>query len=154
VNKELDCGCLVWMVMRNWVCLLYMLLVLASAVFLTSVTLGTQIWDFPFHRLIWLAGSRWRHLNPPPHGPPIHTMIYSLYILWHDAWKPEQWSQSKCLLPANGWMNTFPSATRIGIHCYTMVLVTIIYCTQCNFNCWKLISMATNCWKHSSRGMW
>jgi hypothetical protein len=27
-----------------------------------------QIWDFPFHRLLRLAGSRWRYSTPPPHG--------------------------------------------------------------------------------------
>jgi hypothetical protein len=58
---------------RGRVCLLYMLLVLASAVFLGSEALGTsdhillsQIWDFPFRRLLRLAGSRWRYSTPPP----------------------------------------------------------------------------------------
>jgi hypothetical protein len=27
-----------------------------------------QIWDFPFRRLLRLAGSRWRYSTPPPHG--------------------------------------------------------------------------------------
>jgi hypothetical protein len=60
---------------RGWVCLLYMLLALASAVFLRSEFLGTrdhvlpcQIWDFPFCHLLWLEGSRWRCSIPPPHG--------------------------------------------------------------------------------------
>jgi hypothetical protein len=60
---------------RGRVCLLYMLLALASAVFLGSESLGTrdhillsQIWDFPFRRLLRLAGSRWRYSTPPPHG--------------------------------------------------------------------------------------
>jgi hypothetical protein len=54
---------------------LYMLLALASAVFLGSESLGTrdhillsQIWGFPFRRLLRLAGSRWRYSTPPPHG--------------------------------------------------------------------------------------
>jgi hypothetical protein len=54
---------------------LYMLLSLASAVFLGSESLGTrdhillsQIWDFPFRRFLRLAGSRWRYSTPPPHG--------------------------------------------------------------------------------------
>jgi hypothetical protein len=57
---------------RGRVCLLYMLLTLASVVFLGSESLGTydhillpQIWDFPFRRLLRLAGSRWRYSNPP-----------------------------------------------------------------------------------------
>jgi hypothetical protein len=28
----------------------------------------SQIWDFPFRRLLRLAGSRWRYSAPPPHG--------------------------------------------------------------------------------------
>jgi hypothetical protein len=49
---------------RGRVCLLYMLLTLVSAVFLGSESHGTrnhillsQIWDFPFRRLLRLAGS-------------------------------------------------------------------------------------------------
>jgi hypothetical protein len=47
----------------------------ARAVFLGSESLGTrdhillsQTWDFPFRRLLRLAGSRWRYSTPPPHG--------------------------------------------------------------------------------------
>jgi hypothetical protein len=60
---------------RGWVCLLYMLLALVSAVFLGSESLGTHhhillslILDFPFRRLLRLAGSRWKYSTPPPHG--------------------------------------------------------------------------------------
>jgi hypothetical protein len=28
----------------------------------------SQYWDFPFRRLLRLAGSRWRYSTPPPHG--------------------------------------------------------------------------------------
>jgi hypothetical protein len=30
--------------------------------------LESQNWDFPFRRLLRLAGSRWRYSTPPPHG--------------------------------------------------------------------------------------
>jgi hypothetical protein len=57
---------------RGEVCLLYMLLILVSAVFLGSESLGTrdhivlsQIWDFSFRRLLRLAGSRWRYSTWP-----------------------------------------------------------------------------------------
>jgi hypothetical protein len=60
---------------RGRVCRLQLLLALASAVFLGSESLGTrghillsQIRDFPFRRLLRLAGSRWRYSTPPPHG--------------------------------------------------------------------------------------
>jgi hypothetical protein len=67
---------------RGRVCLLYMLLALASTVFLASESLGTrdyillsQIWDFPFCRLLRLERSRWRYSTPPPHG-----FLFSLYL--------------------------------------------------------------------------
>jgi hypothetical protein len=54
---------------------LYMLLFLASVVLLGSEFLGardhillSELWDFPFCRLLRFAGSRWRCSNPPPHG--------------------------------------------------------------------------------------
>jgi hypothetical protein len=60
---------------RGRVCLLNMLLVLASAVFLRSESFGTrdhillsQIWDFHFRCLLRLAGSRWRY-STPQNGP-------------------------------------------------------------------------------------
>jgi hypothetical protein len=60
---------------RGRVCRLLLLLALTSAVFLESESLGTrdhiflsQIWDFPFRRLLRLAGSRWKYSTPPPHG--------------------------------------------------------------------------------------
>jgi hypothetical protein len=58
---------------RGRVCLLYMMLVVTSVVLLGSESLGTryylllsQIWDFPFRRLLRLTGSRWSYANPPP----------------------------------------------------------------------------------------
>jgi hypothetical protein len=60
----------------------FMLLVLASAVILGSESLGTrdhilltQIWDFPFRRLLRLAGSRWRYSTPPPHWPRLKVKV-------------------------------------------------------------------------------
>jgi hypothetical protein len=62
--------------LTRWrVCLLYMLLDLASAVLLGSESLCSRdhillshIWYFPFRRLLRLVGSRWRYSTPPPHG--------------------------------------------------------------------------------------
>jgi hypothetical protein len=64
----------------------YMLLTLASAVFLGSESLGTrdhillsQIWDFPFRRLLWLTGGGIR--------PRLHMdesrLIYNRYSLYN-----------------------------------------------------------------------
>jgi hypothetical protein len=70
-----SCFCGAPYLTRGRVCILYMLLALASAVFLGSESLGTrdhtllpQIWDFPFRRLLRLARSRWKYSTPPPHG--------------------------------------------------------------------------------------
>jgi hypothetical protein len=70
-----SCVCGAPSLTRRRVWLLYMLLVLASAVFLGSESLGTRdrillpkIWDFPFRRLLRLAGSRWNYSSPLPHG--------------------------------------------------------------------------------------
>jgi hypothetical protein len=75
---------------RGRVCLLYMLLALASAVFLESESLGTrdhillyQISDFPFRRLLRLAGSRCRYSTPPSHGS--HSLGMNYVILWPGA---------------------------------------------------------------------
>jgi hypothetical protein len=64
-----------------------MLLVLASAVFLGSESLGSrdnnllsQFRDFPFRRLLRLAGSQWRYSTPPPHG----SRSIERYILGAD----------------------------------------------------------------------
>jgi hypothetical protein len=60
---------------RGRVCHLQLLLALASEVILESEPLGThdhillsQVRDFPFRRLLRLAGSRWGYSTPPPHG--------------------------------------------------------------------------------------
>jgi hypothetical protein len=69
------CWCEVLSLTRERVCRLQLLLVLPSAVVLASESRGTrnhillsQIWDFPFRRLLRLAGLRRRYSTPPPHG--------------------------------------------------------------------------------------
>jgi hypothetical protein len=70
-----SCSCGAPSLTRGQVCPLNILLALASVVFLGSESLGTcdhillsHIWDFPFRRLLRLAGSQWRYSIPPPHG--------------------------------------------------------------------------------------
>jgi hypothetical protein len=67
---------------RGRVCRLQLLLALASAVILGYESRGTrdhillsQIRDFPFHRLLRLAGSQWRYSTPPPHGIALPNFI-------------------------------------------------------------------------------
>jgi hypothetical protein len=39
------------------------------------------VWDFPFRRLLRLAGSRWRYSTPPPHPTNFKIRHYLIYIL-------------------------------------------------------------------------
>jgi hypothetical protein len=73
---------------RGRVCRLQLQLALASAVIFGSESRRTrghillsQIRDFPFRRLLRLAGSRWRYSTPPPRGFRSlmwETMFYTL----------------------------------------------------------------------------
>jgi hypothetical protein len=77
------CWCGALSLTRGRICSLQLLLALLSAVILGSGSRGTrvhillsQIRDFPFRRLLRLAGLRWRHLTPPPRG--IHLYVNCL----------------------------------------------------------------------------
>jgi hypothetical protein len=70
-----------------------MLLALASVVFLRSESLVTrdhillsQIWNFPFRRLLRLAGSRWRHSTPLPYGCTTDLILFCTYIISRRAY--------------------------------------------------------------------
>jgi hypothetical protein len=72
------CWCGAPSLTRGRVCRLQLLLALASAVIFGSEShktrdhiLLSQIRDFPFRRLLRLAGLRWRYSTPPPHGYPL-----------------------------------------------------------------------------------
>jgi hypothetical protein len=87
---------IVWQLQLCWfgtpsltrrVCRLQLLLAFASAVifgFESRRTRGhvllSQIRDFPFRRLLWLAGSRWRYSTPPPHGSSTPFRSSQAYI--------------------------------------------------------------------------
>jgi hypothetical protein len=73
-----SCFCVAPSLTRGRVCLLYMLLVLASAVFLRSEYLCLRF-QTSFCRLLRLAGSRWRYSTPPPHGLTTARLVSSLY---------------------------------------------------------------------------
>jgi hypothetical protein len=69
---------------RGRFCHLRFLLAFASAVIFGSEfrrtrghILLSQIRDFPFRRLIRLAGSRWRYSTPPPHG---FSLVYFSFL--------------------------------------------------------------------------
>jgi hypothetical protein len=83
-----SCFCGAPSLTRGRVCLLYMLLVLASAGFLGSESLETrghillsQTWDFPFRRLLRLAGLRRRYSTPPPLGIGLKWILFSCYTI-------------------------------------------------------------------------
>jgi hypothetical protein len=84
VRHLLVCWCGALSLARGRVCRLQMLLALASAGTFGSDSHGTrdhnllsQILDFPFRRLLRLAGLRWRYSNPPPHGSDLNSRINS-----------------------------------------------------------------------------
>jgi hypothetical protein len=87
------CFCRASSLSRGRICLLYTLLALASAVLLVSEALWfrdhillSQIWDFPFRRLLRLAGSRWRYSTPPPHGLIILDLTkFSLHSKYNSS---------------------------------------------------------------------
>jgi hypothetical protein len=67
------CSCGALSLTRGRVCRLQLLLALASAIIFGSPgtrdhILLSQFRDFPFRRLLRLAGLRWRYSTPPPHG--------------------------------------------------------------------------------------
>jgi hypothetical protein len=67
---------------RGWVCNLQLLLAFANEFILGSESRGTrdifysQIRDFPFCRLLRLAGLRWKYSTRPPHGK-VQTWFWS-----------------------------------------------------------------------------
>jgi hypothetical protein len=96
------CWCGALSLTRGRVCRLQLLLALTSAVIVGSEPLGTrdrillsQILDFPFRRLLLLAGSRWRYSTPPPHGFSELTAHSSRYIA--AAWTIQK-SQFCCCI--------------------------------------------------------
>jgi hypothetical protein len=101
VRQLLVCWCGALSLTREWVCRLQLLLVLASAVILESEyrwtrdhILLSQIRDFPFRRLLRLAGLRWRYSTPPP------NWLCSLLITSQHG--PHQNNSSLLRLDSNG----------------------------------------------------
>jgi hypothetical protein len=113
VRRLRVCWCVALSLTRGWVCPLQLLLALASAVIFASESRGTrehillsQIRDFPFRRLLWLAGSRWRYSTPPPHGVPLPRSGFR--IMWLRDAPPEKnvfqscTQGNVCLSPSDG----------------------------------------------------
>jgi hypothetical protein len=119
-----SCFCGAPSLTRGRVCLLYMLLALASAVFLGSESLGTrdhillsQIRDFPFRRLLRLAGSRWRYST----GIWIKILFLTTRIL---GWAHVPLVRQKLNgMPNNRFLNTdilFRSYVKIFLHTHLL----------------------------------
>jgi hypothetical protein len=71
------CWCGALSLTRGQVYRLDLLLVLASAVVLGSESRGTR--DFPFCRVLQLAGLRWRYSIPPPHGKKRNMWVSKVF---------------------------------------------------------------------------
>jgi hypothetical protein len=50
----------------------------------------SQIWDYPFRRLLQLAGLRWRYSTPPPHGRLNFWLCSLLITSQHGPWRNTQ----------------------------------------------------------------
>jgi hypothetical protein len=87
--KQLQAWCGALSLTRGRVCRLQPPLALASAVIFGSEShiFLLQIWDFPFRRLLRLAGLRWRYSTRPPHGSNKKSEATPLKWLWYDTWK-------------------------------------------------------------------
>jgi hypothetical protein len=91
------CWCGALSLARGRVCRLQLLLALANAVIFCSESRGTgdhillsQIRDFPFRRLLRLAGLRRRYSTPPPHGSLGRRLIICVFT--HYVWSVVYWS--------------------------------------------------------------
>jgi hypothetical protein len=149
-----SCGAL--SLTRGRVCRLQILLAFASAVILGSESRGTrdpnvlsQIRDFPFRRLLRLAGSRWRYSTPPPHGSEQNPKLVPLIIPWHGPCRKHRFQQflyccamihcrgdtfAKALL-SNGCVyllirNLLPSNGRCFVACFAVVIQKGVYTLQ------------------------
>jgi hypothetical protein len=111
---------------------------LTSAVFLGSESLGTrnhillsQIWDFPFRRLLRLAGSRWRYSTPPPHG--LRTQKSKSKS--HCDWRSVSQSASLSVKPNLGLMTRL----LIRLLCFwALSMVMFLFKTHRHFGDWIL----------------
>jgi hypothetical protein len=80
------CWCGALSLTRGRVCRLQLLQALARTAILGSESDGTrvnvllsQIRDFPFYRLLRLAGLQWRYSIPPPHGITTHLLPHGYH---------------------------------------------------------------------------
>jgi hypothetical protein len=119
------------------------LLTIASSVFFGSESLGSgdhillsQFWDFPFRRLLRLAGSRWRYTTPPPYGLELSIIVdFSLYSLGSN----HNIENVRCLAM------DICEPTLKNTSCNTGSIVACVYCERwvemCLLYCWLRI-----CW--------
>jgi hypothetical protein len=113
VRQMRVCSCGALSLTRGRVCRLQLLLALVSTDILGSESRGardhillSQIRDFPFRRLLRLAGSRWRYSTPPPHWNSRDSLNSSRYIASGRTQRkhryPNNTSTVACLFVAAG----------------------------------------------------
>jgi hypothetical protein len=92
---------------RGLVCRLQLVLALTRTVIFGSESLGTRddillsrIRDFPFRRLLRLAGLRWRYSTPPPHGSLTNNYQSESELLydWRFFWRQVPWDPRPVIL--------------------------------------------------------
>jgi hypothetical protein len=99
---------------------------------------------FPFRRLLWLAGLRWRYSAPPPHGssprkfPHTHCVRAQVPV-WTWLWKYESlicWESNTGILPdlfwgdKSQWLTDNYGATDVAslLSCRTEILTSVCLC--------------------------
>jgi hypothetical protein len=95
----------------------------------------THIWDFPFRRLLRLAGSWWRYSIPPPHGEDC-TLITASFYNWPVLF-------TDCLLPSLSLMSCIVGSYREH-HIQRLHLICALWVQRVNCcveKCFRLIAV-------------
>jgi hypothetical protein len=141
--------------MRGWVCRLYLLLTIAGTVIFGSESHGTrdhnllsQIRDFPFHRLLRLAGIRWRYLTPPPQRGDSSPDSISRSVSQSQSYVTtdgQSASRSGIKHPSGAYDQIFITVRHLFVFCcrapsVTRVWVCLLQCTICNIFTFYMLS--------------
>jgi hypothetical protein len=110
---------------------------------LETIILLSHIWNFPFHRLLRLAGSRWRYSTPPPHGYPNELTNEPSFITQDEPKRDHHLeyfvcyylcfvrSYETCLATCYSATEVLPLLTRLPNRCLAMVIFVTVWSPTC-----------------------
>jgi hypothetical protein len=129
VNSAITINSIIWNILTIWETTNTSKRMTVHAAPYIFVSTPPQIQDFPFRRLLWLAGLRWRYSTPPPNGR-LQT-DYSYIASGRTSWKTRvtccQESVFTAMLPSTGL-----SADHIkNTSCKTCSIVWCAYFGRC-----------------------